>query len=88
MKRILLGCLLIGVVLLAACTQQERAKYYGGTVKIDLPAGQKLEIATWKDSDLWYLTRPMRSEEKPERYEFIESSAFGLMEGKVIFQEH
>lgn len=88
MKKILMGCLLIGVVSLVACTKQNRARNFGGTIKVDLPSGQKLENATWKDSNLYYLIRPMRPGERPEVHEFIESSSYGMLEGKVIFYEH
>jgi hypothetical protein len=54
---------------------------------IDLPKGEKLIEATWKGEDLWYLTRPMRSNESPEIYIFREDSSFGVMEGTVTFKE-
>ena len=43
--------------------------------------------ATWKESGLWYLTRPMRENEKAEIFIFQEDSQYGIMEGKVIFIE-
>lgn len=81
---LVLGCMLL---LAAGCTENIRTKRYGGTMKVDLPAGQKLVTATWKDTELWYLTRPMRSNEVPETCTFQEKSAHGLVEGTVIFHE-
>lgn len=89
MKKMFLALSLTAVgLLMISCTEQNRAKNYGGTIKVDLPPGQKLEIATWKDSNLWYLIRPMRSGEKQETHEFVENSSYGVLEGKIIFQEH
>lgn len=82
---ILSTILVSGMVL--GCTENSRAKNFGGTSKIALPLGQKLINATWKDAQLWYLTRQMRSDEKPEMYTFQEKSNFGMMEGTVIFTE-
>lgn len=76
------------VFILTGCTQQSRAKSWGGSAKIELPAGQKIVGATWKESNLWYMTRPARSGEFPETVTLQESSNLGVVEGKVIFQEH
>ena len=70
-----------------SCTEQSRAKNYGGTMNVTIPAGRKLVTVTWKVDDLWYLTRPMRPDESAEEYEFKEKSTHGLMEGKVVFKE-
>ena len=84
MKKLLV--LLVGLLLLS-CTEKQRAKSFGGDMVIDLPKGEKLIEATWKGEDLWYLTRPMRSNESPEIYIFREDSSFGVMEGTVTFKE-
>ena len=67
-----------------SCTENQRAKNWGGTAKIVLPKHQKLVITTWKDDNLWYLTREMREDEKAETYTFVEDANFGIMNGKVI----
>jgi hypothetical protein len=74
-------------LLLAGCPQNVRVKQWGGTMTRELPAGQKLIVATWKDGDLWYLTRPMRSDEAVETYTFKEDSTWGVLNGTVIFVE-
>lgn len=74
------------VLPLTACNTV--ARNYGGTMEMDLPAGEKLVECTWKDDDLFYLTRPMRTAEKPETYKFREKSNFGVLEGTVIIHEH
>lgn len=59
------------IIMLASCTDNQMAKSFGGSTTIELPKGQKLVTLTWKDeSDIWYLTRPMRSTDTPEIYTF------------------
>lgn len=79
--------LIIAAVICCSCTQQYIAKNAGGTATIDLPKGIKLVSATWKDDELWYLARPMRTDEQPEVLTLRESASFGIVEGKVIFKE-
>jgi hypothetical protein len=84
-RSVALGLLLLAAM--AGCTEQEKAKNWGGTMTKRLGKGQKLVMVTWKAEDLWILTRPMRSGEVAETYEFQEESSYGLMQGKVIIQE-
>jgi len=44
-------------------------------------------MATWKDDNLWYLTEEMDSAYTPKKKMLIESSNFGILEGKVVFIE-
>ena len=83
-------CLIIaGVAMLSlsGCNANKRAKEWGGTETITLPRETKLELVTWKDSSLWYLTRPMREDESPETHIYKQKSPFGVIEGEVIFIE-
>jgi hypothetical protein len=64
------------------------ARTFGGTMEFDLPAGIKLVNITWKDDDLWYLTREMREDEFPEEYRFQASTNWGVFEGTVIIREY
>lgn len=75
------------VVGLIGCSAQERARSLGGSYTIELPANQKLVSITWKENDLWYLTRPMTEEEVAETYQFKEDSTYGIMEGTVTIVE-
>lgn len=74
-------------LIMAGCTENQRARQFGGTSVEVLPAGQKLVVATWKQNNLWMLTRPARPAEQVETYEFIESSPIGVWQGKVIIRE-
>lgn len=87
---VLLGSLpiIVGLTLVqVSCTANQRAREFGGTVKIRLPCGQKLSFATWKDANLWYAVRPFRAGEIPEVTTMIEDSDYGVMKGKVVFEE-
>lgn len=86
-RRFLMCGFLVASLLLVGCNENQRAKSLGGTAKKELPAGRKLVTVTWKEANLWVLTRPMNEDEKPEEYEFQEESSWGLIEGKVIFKE-
>lgn len=70
------------------CTANQRAKSWGGKATILLPKNQKLINATWKDSQIWYLTRPMQADDKEEVYTFQEQSSFGILEGTVFIEEN
>ncbi len=79
--------ILLALTSLIGCTENKRAKSYGGTAELTLPAGQKLVNVTWKDSNLWYLTRPMTSSDSAVIYSFHEESSFGVWEGTYIIKE-
>jgi len=85
MKQILI--LAFGCALLFGCTEQQRAKQFGGSTSTALPCDRKLEMITWKDSDLWLLTRQMRAGEESETHSFVESSNLGFAEGKITVTE-
>lgn len=86
MKRILLSAIAV-LALTASCTENARVKAWGGTGDINLPAGQKLVNVTWKETQVWYLTRPMHKDETPETYKFQEESSWGMVEGTYIIHE-
>lgn len=84
--KVTLGMCLLTALIVCGC-DNFRAKHLGGTITVQLNSGQKLVNATWKDAQLWYLTRPMHSNEVVETYYFKEKSMSGVLEGTVIFQE-
>jgi hypothetical protein len=89
MKKLAYNALYIAVMiaLTSGCTANDRAKQYGGTMRVNLDPGQKFLNVTWKETELWILTRPMRPGESPETYTFKEDSTFNLVEGTVILTE-
>ena len=86
MKKIFLS-LAICLVALTSCTEQERARNFGGTVKIQVEPGQKVMMATWKGDDLFYMVEPMEDGYVPQTNQLIESSSWGVLESEIIFIE-
>jgi hypothetical protein len=78
-------CIAFGVTSLF--TNNFAAKALGGKLAIDLPPNTKLMNVTWKETQLWYLTRPMQADEKAETLTFQEMSTLGILQGKVTFKE-
>ena len=84
MKKVLLG--LLGITMLVSCTENTRARVWGGTQTIQLEEGVRLVNVTWKEgSDLWILTKIDTT--KPTTYQFQEKSNMGVWEGSVIIKE-
>ena len=79
---VLLSILILSLSL-CGCTEQSITKEFGGSMELELPANQKLEEITWKDDDIWYLTRPMREDEEAEIHTFQASTSWGVFEGTV-----
>lgn len=79
MKKVFLS-LILGLSLVS-CTENERVKAWGGTGTINLPKGRKLVTVTWKETQVWYLTRPMDSNDVAQTYQFQEESSWGMIEG-------
>jgi hypothetical protein len=75
------------VMFFFGCSKQIRVKNFGGSETITLGLNQKLVNVTWKDSDMWVLTRPMKNTDSVETYIFSESSSFGVFEGTLTIKE-
>lgn len=86
-KKIIGGIVLLAVMVFSLTGCKSIAKSYSEIITIDVPKGQKVIEATWKGSDVWYLTRSMHEDEKPETFTLQEDSNLGIIEGKVIFKE-
>ena len=63
------------------------ARKLGGTLEIEVDPGQKVMMATFKDSDLFYMTEPMDSSYIPTVKTLHEKSKYGIIETKVKFIE-
>ena len=87
MKKKILSVILIIILIISLCGCQAAARNLGSDVTIELEPNQKLEMITWKNSDLWYLTRPMTANDVAETHVFQESSIFGIVEGTVTIIE-
>ena len=80
--------MLVGTIfVLGSCTENSRVKNFGGEGIINLPQGRKLVKVTWKDTQLWYITRQMRPDDVVETYIFQEESSWGVIEGSYNIVE-
>ena len=86
-KNFTIWLIVCALLVFNSCTANERARSWGGEMTIAVPAGQKLVNVTWKETEVWILTRPMRVDETPETYSFYEKSPWGLMEGEIKLTE-
>jgi hypothetical protein len=77
----------IAILFLVSCTENARAKKFGGSMTIAVPVGNKVTNITWKEGDLWYSYRPFIDGETPQTQTFVEQSNYGILEGKVTFIE-
>jgi hypothetical protein len=90
-KNIFKATAILAILSLTAC-ENEMAKFFGGTMTVELEKDQKLVNASWKSSgksssSLWLLSRVRKDNEQPETYKYIEKSTYGVLEGTVIIQE-
>lgn len=80
--------LVIAALALVGCTEQHRARNFGGKSTVKLDPGRKLVNVTWKgEGALWLLTREARPAEAPETWHFDENSGWGFLEGCVVIEE-
>lgn len=86
MKRIIFSFLVV-IALLTSCSEQERARSFGGDLTITLDPGQRLQNVTWKtEESLWILTYEDPTK-PPAKYTYREKSKFGIVEGAVYIVE-
>lgn len=88
MKKIFGILMLVALVAIIGCTENGRAKNWGGEMELILEPNQKLVNITWKDADMWVLTRPMTDSDSAETYKFSENSNYGVMEGTITIVEN
>lgn len=74
--------LLVGVIALASCTENERARRFGGTEEVTLKPNEVVLNVTWKQNEMWICTQDTTT---GITY-FREKSAWGVMEGTVILK--
>jgi hypothetical protein len=79
MKKLLF---IIGLVSLTACTENARARRFGGTEEVSLKPNEVVLNVTWKDSEMWICTQDTVT----NTTYFREKSAWGVMEGTVILK--
>lgn len=74
--------LALGIVTLTSCTENERARRFGGTEEVTLKPNEVVLNVTWKQNEMWICTKDTVS----GVVYFREKSAWGVMEGTVILK--
>lgn len=87
MKILKVVTLIFLAIVFVGCTANERAKQFGGTMDVAVPKGQEFVNVTWKDNDLWVLTKNETAGHVPTTYTFKANTSYGVFEGKVIIRE-
>lgn len=65
-----------------SCTDNQRARKFGGKEEIQLKPNEKLINITWKESNMWVLTEDTITHIKY----FRENSSWGVWEGEIIIK--
>lgn len=76
---------LVAITLLAfaSCTDNQRARNFGGTETVKLEPNEKFVNITWKEDDLWIIVQDTITGD----YYAREKSSFGVLSGKVVIQK-
>lgn len=82
MKKTLIT-LILGLFLIS-CTDNQRAKSFGGTETIQLKENEEFVNITWKQDNLWVIVKNTSTNEFYAR----EKSSFGMLEGKVVIKKY
>ncbi len=72
----------IAALSLASCTDNERARRFGGTEEVELKPNEVVLNVTWKENEMWICTKDTVS----GVVYFREKSSWGVMEGTVILK--
>lgn len=80
MKRLIL--LLTIALTVFSCTDNARARRFGGTEEISLKPNEVVLNVTWKENQMWICTKDTVTN---VTY-FREKSSWGVLEGTVIFK--
>jgi hypothetical protein len=86
MKKLIIA--IAAVAAFTSCTENERVKQWGGTGNLEIPSNQKFVNVTWKETELWVVTRDRKAADTTyETYRFQEESNWGVMEGTYVITE-
>ena len=76
----LIFILTIAILAFTSCTDNTRARKYGGTEEVTLESNEKFINITWKDDDLWIIVQDTTTGD----YKAKEKSSWGVWEGQII----
>jgi len=80
MKKLMM--ILVAMVVMSSCTENARARRFGGTETLALKPNEVVLNVTWKDSQMWICTQDTLT----RVVYFREKSSWGVMEGTVIIK--
>jgi hypothetical protein len=80
MKKIILS-ILVSLTLIS-CTDNQRARKFGGTEEVKLKTNEVVLNVTWKGNEMWICTRDTTT----GFVYFREKSNWGVLEGTVILK--
>lgn len=86
-KFIMISLALITMLAISSCTENQRTRTLGGTMSINVKPGYKVIMATWKETDLFYMIEKMDSSYVPIEKILVEDASWGVLETKVKFIE-
>ncbi len=72
----------IAAMSLVSCTDNERARRFGGTEEVKLKPNEVVLNVTWKENEMWICTKDTTT----NTVYFREKSSWGVMEGTVILK--
>lgn len=75
---------LVAITLLAiSCTDNQKARNFGGTETIKLEPHERFINITWKQDNIWLIVQDTLT----GIYYAKEKSSYGLMEGKIVISK-
>lgn len=80
MKKLILLSLV--VIALMSCTDNQRARNWGGTETFKLEPNEEFVNITWKQDNLWIIVK----DKNTGKFYAREKSSFGVMQGKVVIE--
>jgi hypothetical protein len=80
MKKLMI--ILVAMVIMSSCTENARARHFGGTETLALKPNEVVLNVTWKESQMWICTQDTVT----RVVYFREKSSWGVMEGTVIIK--
>ena len=80
MKRLFL--IAVVAMTIISCTDNQRARSFGGTETIKLQPNEEFINITWKQDNLWVIVK----DKTTGKFYAREKSSFGMMEGKVVIE--
>ena len=73
---------LLGIIALSSCTENQRARSFGGTEEVKLKPNEVVLNVTWKAEEMWICTKDTVT----KTVYFREKSSWGMIEGAVVLK--